>query len=162
VKALNPWVEVLPSGFRKTFSVFFEHFPVVTGRGTPRGHRGPFHAEPASFAALQGYGAAGRSLRPPVSSPARLHRPLRLRRRPRRLVRPPVSSPARLRRPSRLRRRPRRLLRPLGVEPGSALSPVFTTSRSSRLRTVYTASRLRFSFPSLPRCGAWKELQRTS
>jgi hypothetical protein len=88
VKTLNPWVEVLPSGFRKTFSVLFEHFPVVTGRGTPRGHRGPFHAEPASFAALRGYGAAGRLLRPPVSSPARFHRLPRLLRRPRRSVRP--------------------------------------------------------------------------
>jgi hypothetical protein len=41
----------------------------------------------------------------------------------------------------------------------SSSTTVFTTSRSSRLRTVYTTSRLRFSFPSLPRCSAWKELQ---
>jgi hypothetical protein len=124
VKTLDPWVEVLPSGFQRTFCAF-RTFPVVTGRGTPRGVRGPpHHAEPASFAAPQGYGAAGRLLRPPVSSPARFHRL------------------------PRLLRRPRRSVRPFGVEPGSALFTlvfVFTTSRrSSRLRTVYTTSRLRF------------------
>jgi hypothetical protein len=111
------------------FLCFSELFPVVTGRGTPRGVRGPpRYAEPASYAAPQGYGAAGRSLRPLVSSPVRLR---------------PLPRPL---------RRPCRSVRPLGVEPGSAFYIVFTTSRrSSRLHdglhgfvTVFTASRLRF------------------
>jgi hypothetical protein len=122
VKTLNPWVEVLPSGFRKTFSVLFEHFPVVTGRGTPRGHRGPFHAEPASFAALRGYGAAGRLLRPPVSSPARFHRL------------------------PRLLRRPRRSVRPFGVELASALRLVFDDGLHDF--TVFTTTYGLHDFPS--------------
>jgi hypothetical protein len=40
--------------------VLFELFPVVTGRGTPRGVRGPPHFAEPSSAAPQGYRAAGR------------------------------------------------------------------------------------------------------
>jgi hypothetical protein len=46
---------------------------------------------------------------------------------------------------------------PFGVELGSALH-----FGLHDYATVYTTSRLRFPFPSLPRCDAWKELQWTS
>jgi hypothetical protein len=89
---------------------FFELFPVVAGRGTPRGVRGPPHRPASVNRGSSRQRAAGRPVRPPVSSPARLRPPLRLLRRHRRSV------------------------RPFGVEPGSAFFAVFTTSWSSRLR----------------------------
>jgi hypothetical protein len=86
---------IFPSGFQglSASRTHSELLPGVTGRGTPRGLRGPPHsAEPASNrGSSRLYGASGRLLRPPVSSPARFHRLPRLLRRPRRSTVRPVA-----------------------------------------------------------------------
>jgi hypothetical protein len=129
---------IFPSGFQglSASRTHSELLPVVTGRGTPRGLRGPPHSRRASV--LRGSSRLLRCVRSltaapgvesgaiPPSSPSL--------RRPRRLVRPPVSSPARFHRPSpssttasplsaALRRRA--WLRPL---PGLHDFTVFTTT----------------------------------
>jgi hypothetical protein len=152
VKTLNPWVEVLPSGFQRTFSVLFELFrssrvevlPVATEvlrtpsqrpslllKATVRpvaycGPRCRVRRDSTVFPVF--YDGLAAQCGPSASSLA-----------------PPSAA--------RLRRR------------ASALHLVFAGLHDF---TVFTTTYglhdfpSPLSFPSLPRCSAWKELQWTS
>jgi hypothetical protein len=71
---------IFPSGFQglSASRTHSELFPVVTGRGTPRGVRGPPQRRASVNRGSSRQRAAGRPVRPPVSSPARFHRLPRL------------------------------------------------------------------------------------
>jgi hypothetical protein len=123
VKTLEPWVEVLPSGFQRTLCASLNSFRSSRVEVLPVASEVLRTAEPASTAAPQG------NVRPVAQCGPR----------------------CRVRRDSALfyvfYDGIAAQCGPFGVELASALHFVFTTSRSSRLRTVYTTSRLRFLIP---------------
>jgi hypothetical protein len=133
VKTLEPWVEVLPSGFQRTFLCFSNFFRSSRVEVLPVAHE---------------------VLR---STPSQ---------RPTRLLKATVRPVAHCGPRCRVRRDS--TVFPvfnggIAAQCGpSALSPAPPSPRSSRLRNGLHDFPPPLSFPTLPRCSAWKELQWTS